>query len=335
MTVPRSDTGMSSRNVTWKALLVRGLSNGAFIALVLLVAVFMIYAAAATGALSIFSLTNLLNASTTLVVAAVGLTLVILTGGYDLSVGGVMVLSNVIISSRGGHGGGTVVIDLALVMTVGLLIGLINGYMVGYLGVQSIAATLATMIMADGIALVVQPAPGGNVPGAIAYGFTSSMFGVIPVAALIVILFLIAWLVFRRTPFVKWIYAIGADERAASQVKIPVPRVKMFTYGLAGLIYGLAGFMLSAQIASGDPTTSTSFVMLVFAAVAIGGTAFGGGRGGVVGSIIGAGILTILQKMLFAVGASSFFTYIFEGAILIVAVLIGVVSNLIGKRVQI
>lgn len=311
-----------------KTLLIRAFSNGSIISLMLFILIFAVYVGSAENVLTVFSLNILLNNTVSLAVAAIGLTLIILIGGFDLSVGGVVVLANVILAS---HPGNDVMMNLGLVVLSGIFVGALNGFFVAYVGVQSIAATLATMIMCQGIALVIMPTPGGSVPSLISSGLTSNFGGIIPVALIVILLCIFGWLLFRRTRFGVFIYAIGADERAALQSGIPVRKVKFFVYVLAGAIYSLSGVLLSAQTASGDPNGSALFLLLVFAAVAIGGAKFGGGRGSALGSIIGAGILTVLQKTLFAIGVATFYTSIFQGLVLILAVLIGGVSNRLAK----
>ncbi|WP_424767561.1 ABC transporter permease [Paenibacillus sp. sgz302251] len=307
-------------------------SNGTIISVLIFALVFVIYAGAGNNVLTAFSLNNLLNNTVALAIAATGLTLIILIGKFDMSVGGMVILSNVIVSSDLGDGIGGVLLRLIMVILAGAILGAINGFFVAYGGVQAIAITLATMIMCQGVALVLRPAPGGIVPMEISYGLTKLIGGVIPVAAIVILLFAAAWMFFRKTPFGVYIYGIGADERASVQAGIDVKKYTFLTFVLAGVIYGLAGFMLSAQTASGDASGGTLFLMLVFAAVAIGGTTFGGGKGSVIGSIVGAGILTVLQKMLFVLGVSTFYTNIYQGLILIAAVLIGGLSVKLSKR---
>jgi ribose transport system permease protein len=315
-----------------KAQFINIFSNGTVISIILFVLVYVIYAIAGNKVLTPYSINNLLNNTVALAIAATGLTLIILIGKFDMSVGGMIILSNVIVSSDLGDGMIGALIRLGVVIAVGAILGAINGFFVAYIGVQSIAITLATMIMCQGIALVIRPAPGGIVPTAISDGLTKLIGGFLPTAALIILLFIVAWVLFRKTPFGVYIYGIGADERASVQAGISVKKYTFLSFILAGVIYGLSGFMLSAQTASGDASGGTLFLMLVFAAVAIGGTTFGGGKGSVIGSIVGAGILTVLQKMLFVLGVSTFYTNIYQGLILIAAVLIGGLSVKLSKR---
>lgn len=305
----------------------KGLSNGVVVALIILVIVLALYLNAVHN-FNVFMLNDLFNNTVVLAIAAAGLTLVILTGGFDLSVGGLIVLANCIVAVYANSHG--ILYAIALALLVGLIVGMINGYVVAYLKVQSIVATLATMIMCEGLALVILPAPGGVVSGAF-LNLMNLIGNWIPMTSLIILIVLLIWLWFKRTVLGTNIYAIGADERASDQSGINVQRTKFLAFLIAGVLYSLAGIIYTAHITSGNPTSSTYFIMLTFAAVAIGGTSFSGGKGGVIGSIIGAIILTALQKMLFAVGVSSFYTGIFQGAILILAVLIGTISAQLGK----
>lgn len=316
------------------SLILRLLENGSLLSFVILVIVFGVYTFYASSALSPFSINNLLNDTAALAIASAGLSFVILTGGFDMSVGGVVVLSNVLIAQRGGNGFSASILSLIIVILVGAVVGVVNGLLITRLNIQPIAATLATMIMVEGIALVIMPQPGGTVPMTISLGLTKLLGGFLPVSGLVLVLFVVAWFVVKRTPFGTWLYAIGADERAAKQAGVPVRTAKFAAYVVAGGIYAVGGYFLSAQITSGNPTGGNTMLLLAFAAVAIGGTSFTGGRGGLLGSVIGAAILTVLQKMLFAIGVSSYFTNIFQGAILVVAVLIGGISVYVSKSWQ-
>jgi ribose transport system permease protein len=223
--------------------------------------------------------------------------------------------------------------SLLICLAIGGLIGLINGYLVAYLKLQSIASTLGVMIVCQGIALVILDAPGGWVADWVAYELTDVLFGVLPVSGLILLGIIGLWRIFLRTDLGVAIYAIGADETSAVLSGIAARRVRLLAYVGAGLLYACAGYMLSAQTATGNPTAGTPFIILTFAAVAIGGTSFAGGSGGMIGSIVGAATLMLLQKVLFSTGVSSFYTGLFQGVILILAILFrGAMAALATRR---
>ncbi|WP_433225919.1 ABC transporter permease [Actinomadura formosensis] len=308
----------------------RALSSGTTLAAIILVAMYIVYMYSSIDVLTTENATDLLNNAAPLVISATGLTLVIVVGGFDLSLGGVVTLANVILATQTGGTTGSAAVGVLLALLAGVVVGALNGFLVAYLNVQSIAATLGTFIMCSGLALVIMPSPGGSVPEFISPGLISSV-GPVPVSLLVILACVVAYLAFRRTRMGIHIFAVGLDESAAIQSGIRAAAVKFRVYLAAGLLYAVAGVMLSALTASGDPNGSAVFMVLVFAAVAIGGAKFGGGRGSAIGSILGAGVLAVLQKMLFAVGVSTFYTGIFQGAILIVAVLIGMISLRLGE----
>jgi ribose transport system permease protein len=309
----------------------RPIPSSAFAAL-LYVIMFVIYLLNSPSAITLAGITDLLNNTIVLALASAGLTLVILTAELDLSSVGVIAVTNVIVATVSTKFPGGAFISLVLVCLVGLLVGLINGWLVAFLGLQSLAATLGTMIVCQGIALLILEAPGGEVAAFIMNRLTDTVCGFMPVAGLILLLAIAGWLLFRRTRLGIGIYAVGTDAVAARLSGLNVKCTKWMVFGLAGIAYGLAGYMLGAQTGTGDPRISNSFLLYVFAAVAIGGTSLGGGRGGVIGSVVGAGILTVMQKLLFAVGVAEFYTNIFNGVIMVVAILFGNLSAILSLR---
>ncbi|RST48070.1 ABC transporter permease [Variovorax sp. DXTD-1] len=303
-------------------------SGGAPAAFVLLIVMFCIYAMHEPSALSMLGIGNLLNNMIVLALAASGLTIVILCGELDLSGPGVLAISNVTTAmlATGAFGpfGG-----LASVLVIGALIGGLNGMLVAYLGQQSIAATLGVLIVCQGIALLILSAPGGAVPDAMVELLTGDIAG-IPTPALMLALVAVLWFLLKFSRTGISIYAVGADKAAARLSGLNVETTKLFAFVVAGVCYALAGFVHGAQIGSGDPRVSDSFLLFIFASVAIGGASLNGGRGGVIGTLVGAAILTVLQKMLFALGVADFYTNIFNGAVMVLAIYFGRLSALWG-----
>lgn len=306
--------------------------NGTFIVAVLYVILFVVNASLQSKALNINSVTNLVNNAAPLAIASAGQALVVISKGFDLSVAGVVSLTNVLIAAYPIKGPIGALAALAMALAVGGLVGLANGFLIVKLRMQSIAATLGTMIITQGLALVILDAPKGSVADWLADELTDRLFGYVPVAGLIVLVVVVLWLIARRTDSVVGLYAVGEDEGAAALSGVPVQTVRMKTYIAAGLLYGLAGFMLSAQTATGNPNAGTPFLMLSFAAVSLGGVSFAGGRGTPVGAIIGAATLMLLQKVLFSGGVSSFYTGIFQGAVLIAAIVFSGLISKLGSR---
>ena len=300
--------------------------DGTSVIIALLAVLFAIFVGTQNDALTQSVLTDIFNNSLPLALAAAGGTLVVLTRGFDLSVAGVVSLTNVLVAVYAGDGPLGALGGLAIAVVVGGLVGAVNGVLIAYLNLQSIALTLSSMIVCSGAALLILDAPGGNVSDFMVYSLTDQLAGVIPVALAIAIVVYLVWVVLLRTNWGVGLYAIGADETAAVLAGVPAARTKVIAYVLAGVCYGLAGFMLTALTATGTPNVGDPYLLLVFAAIALGGTSFSGGRGGIAGSMLGALTLTLLQKVLFSTGVSSFYTGIFQGAVMIIAVVIAAVS---------
>ncbi len=314
----------------FRTLFARFASNGALM-IAIVYAMMLIAYAGSISSLSINSFNNILNAATPLALAAAGQTLIILIGGFDLSVAGVISIANVILALYPIEGPWGALASLLIVMGIGLAVGIVNGILVAYLRIQAIAATLGTMIVCQGVALLLLNAPGGWVADWMVYELTSVIGGILPVATLILAAVACAWLALKRTRFGAGLYAVGEDETAAELSGVNTRRVKFKAFCVAGICYGMAGYMLSAQTSTGDPNAGEPLLLLTFAAVAIGGTAFGGGRGGVIGSIIGALVLTLMQRMLFALGVSSFYTGLFQALVMVIAVVFAAIMLKLAK----
>jgi ribose transport system permease protein len=298
----------------------RRLASGTTVVALLYLILYGLYALWEPSALTAYTFGSLVNNSAPLAIAAAGETLVVLARGFDLSVAGVMSLTNVIMATYPVEGPLGAVVSLLLCMTVGGAVGAVNGYVVAYLKLQTIAATLGTMIVCQGLSLVILDAPGGIVSDFVGNTLTDTIFGVVPVAGLIVAAIAVAWSILRRTDLGVALYTVGTDEVSASLSGVRVARTRFLAFVGAGIVYGVAGFMLTAQTATGNPNGGNPFLMLTFAAVALGGTSLSGGRGSLIGSILGAALLMLLQKVLFSGGVSSFYTGIFQGVVLIVAI---------------
>ncbi len=306
--------------------------QGGSLILVTYLALYAVYGVLEPRALQPYAIAALMNNTAPLALAAAGLTLVVINRGFDLSLAGVISICNVVLATMPMDGPGGALLSVLLCILIGGFIGAVNGVLVGWFGLQSIAATLATMIICQGIALVILDAPGGYVAEWIVYELTDRLWGIIPVSGLVVAAVVCLWLIVRRTRFGISLYAIGADEQAAALSGVNVLRVRFGAYLLAGALYGLAGFMLSAQTATGNPTSGAPLLLLSFAAVALGGTSLAGGSGGLFATVIGAATLTLLQKVLFSAGVSSFYTGMFQGIVLILAVVFSVTMSRIGAR---
>jgi erythritol transport system permease protein len=270
---------------------------------------------------------------------AIGMMIVILTGGIDLSVGSILGLSGVIAGFLMGG------IDLpmfgvilypslwavvVLTCAFGAFVGLLNGVLIAYLRVPPFVATLGLMYVARGVALLItngltyndlagRPELGNT--GFNWLGF-NRLFGV-PIGVLILAAVAIIFsIVLNRTAFGRWVYSTGGNARAAELSGVPVKRVQVIVYVLSGICAALAGLVLSSQLTSAGPTAGTAYELTAIAAVVVGGAALTGGRGGVRGTLLGAFVIGFLSDGLIIYGVSYYWQTVFTGAVIVLAVLL-------------
>ena len=298
----------------------RGLLTAVLVFIVLLVAVNLLSAAP----MGYFDVSYMSAGGATLALAAVGQTLVILTGGFDLSAGAVISLVNVMLANHMGATPGNEVLWAVIGVGVGAGIGAFNGIFVAALRLQPIVVTLAVMFVAQGLTLLVSDKPGGTVPSDFASFFTGSAIpNLLPAPLVVLAVVLMIWGLLKQTRFGTALYAIGSDADAARFIGIRVGRVTFTTYVLAGAAYGLAGVMVTAQTSTGDPLVGDPLLLQIFAAVVIGGTVLGGGRGGCVGSVFGAYSLMLIVNILLVLNVPAYYSTVVEGLILILAAFSG------------
>lgn len=270
------------------------------------------------------NLLNLLRQVAINALIAYGMTFVILTGGIDLSVGSILALSSALMAGMMVSG-----LDPILAVLIGCILGAIMGAVNGLLITKGkmapFIATLATMTMFRGLTLVYTD---GNPITGLGDNYAFQLFGRgyflgIPVPAITMLLaFAILWVILHKTPFGRKTYAIGGNEKAALISGIKVSRVKIMIYSLAGLLAALAGAILTSRLNSAQPTAGTSYELDAIAAVVLGGTSLSGGRGLIIGTLIGALIIGTLNNGLNLLGVSSFFQMVVKGIVIIIAVLI-------------
>lgn len=289
-----------------------------------LVILFVVYAVLEPSVLTLSQLGNVGTGALVLMLIAVGQTIVILTSGIDLSVGGTMGLGCALLATQ--MHSGTVVPWVVGVLVIGAIVGAGNGLIITYFAMQPFIVTLATWSMLDGLALIVLPAAGGTVPTSFATFIYSTVFG-LPVSLFLMLVLAAFWLWLKRTPLVRRMYAIGSDEDATALSGVPIKRTKIAAYALCGSFAMAAAILYTMQTSSGDPAAGDPFILTSVAAAVIGGTSLFGGRGGAGGTIAGAWILTLIADVIFAVNISQFWTPIVQGLLLILAVLAGAVAE--------
>lgn len=269
---------------------------------------------------TLFDYTAILDAALPLVFVALGQSLVVLTGGIDLSVGGVMSMCVTLIATQVHGGALRSLAAVGAVLVVGAIAGAVNGLVVARGRIAPILATLATLSIYSGVALKILPEPGGSAPA----GLTAAVANPSnPVALLWILLVAGSWFLFRRTLFGLRIFAVGSDESSARAVGVPAVRVKIAVYALSGLFSALGAIAYVATTTTGDPTAGSPFVLTSIAAVVVGGIAFRGGRGSAMGALAGALALTLVIDVLFFAGIDPLYQPLFQGLFLVVAVLLG------------
>ena len=281
--------------------------------------------------LAYYDFSQLATTGATLAIAAAGQTLVILTGGFDLSAGAVVSLVNVVLATSFANPGVSPALPLLVGVAVGMASGAFNGFFVAILRLQPIVVTLSTMFIVQGITLLVLDKPGGVVPSTLSDLFLGDAIpNALPRPLLLLAILFALWSWLKRTRFGVAIYAVGSDPDSARAAGVSSAFVLFMVYVLAGGCYGLAGAFISAQTGSGDPLVGNPMLLQVFAAVVVGGTRLGGGRGGVLGSMIGAYILMLVVNILLVMNVSAYFSTVAEGSILILAVL----GSAIGRNTE-
>lgn len=281
---------------------------------------------------------------------AIGMTFVIITGGIDLSVGSIVGLCGMIAGGLIMYGvalplGYTVyfnVVEVAvIVMAVGILIGAINGLLITRLNVAPFIATLGTLYVARGMALLYsdgQTLP--NLTGredlgnqGFSYLGSGSILG-LPVSVWILIVVALGAAYFARfVPLGRHIFAVGGNERASRMSGIRVNRVKMFVYMFSGFCAAIVGLIISSELMASHPATGTNLELNAIAAAVLGGTSMSGGRGTIGGTIIGAFVIGILSDGLVMMGVSSFWQMVIKGLVIIVAVVVDQAQRRLQQRV--
>jgi ribose transport system permease protein len=249
-------------------------------------------------------------------------TLVILSAGVDLSVGSVVALTSVLMAM--GLRDGNEFVGFAFALAAGLAVGLVNGLLIGNTPMAPFIVTLGMLSIGSGLALTITNGnPIFQLPDSWFYLLGTGYVGPIPVPVIIAALgFAFLWVLLNRTRFGTYIYAIGGNEQAARLAGIPVSRVKIAIYAISSLFASLGGIILTARIHSGQPLLGQGLELDSIATVVIGGTSLFGGRGRLVGTLVGVLFVGILQNGLNLMGISTFVQRVIIGAAIIIAVLI-------------
>jgi len=272
------------------------------------------------------NISNVLRQTSINGILAIGMTYVILTGGIDLSVGSVLAFSSMVAASLvSGEQPQGVFVAIMAGLGTGAALGMVNGLLVSRFGVPPFVATLGMLSVARGLTFIyTDGTPIPNLSPAfrtIGQGFV----GPVPVPVFIFAgVALLFWWVLKYTTFGRYIYAVGGNERSARTSGVNTRGVLFGAYIIAGSLAGLAGLILTARTTSALPQAGVSYELDAIAAVVIGGTSLSGGTGSVLGTVIGALIIGVINNGLDLLGVSSYYQQVIKGVIIITAVLLDV-----------
>jgi len=270
-------------------------------------------------------------AAMTLLLAATGQTIVLLRGGIDLSLGGMISLATVLAATQFGDSWASAGAWTVLILAIGLGVGAVNGLFISVLRLQPFLITLATWSILSGTSLLILPIDGGSLPsGWMSFG--NATFLGLSTSVWILLLLCLFWFWFRDTRLGSTIRAAGSNERSAYLSGVSLTFINVATYGLSGLFAALAGLYLTTQTGAGSPTIGRDYILSSVAAAVIGGVSLFGGRGGLSGTIIGAFILTIIGNLVFVLSVSSYWQPIVSGLILLIAVLASSIAERSARR---
>ena len=311
---------MSTKAEHWRNTRALIAKYGIYCAFVLLVGTLAIIS---PPFLTPYNIINILLQTSVNAIIAVGMTLVIITGGIDLSVGAVVALSAVIAASIAHPGGYPLFISILLGLGVGLVVGLLNGVLIAKKRLAPFIVTLAMMTAVRGLALVYtngrpivtlshayDQIGGGNLAG-------------IPLPIIIVLLVVLFGIfLLHYTRFGRYVFAVGGNELAARVSGINTNRILITVYALTGALAGLAGIVLSARVMSASPALGAGYELDAIAAVVIGGTSLSGGVGSITGTVVGVLIIGVMNNGLDMLNVSSYWQLVAKGLIIFLAVLL-------------
>jgi ribose transport system permease protein len=277
------------------------------------------------------NLLNIANQIAVIAILAAGMTLVIIAGGIDLSVGSLIALSAVLgtllirryAGAEAATPAGMVACCIVAILACGL-VGALSGLVVTVFAVPSFIVTLGVMMMASGAAfLVTEGESVYQLPNSFVWlGRGADLAGVPNAVVLTGLLYLAAHLVLTRTAFGRYVYAVGGNAEAARLAGVRVSVVIVFVFAGSGLLAGLGGVVMASQLKSGSPTYGQMYELYVIAAVVVGGTSLSGGEGNVLGTLLGALLIAVIQNGMNLTGVESYTQRVVLGAIIIGAVLL-------------
>jgi ribose transport system permease protein len=310
----------TTRLASWKAVFDRVEAASIFGALIVLC---LLLSIASPDFLNTYNLVTVLRQASFVGIIAFGETLVLLAGGIDLSVGAGAGLSAIVGSILLVNFGVNPYLIIPLTCLFGLAVGLINGFLIAYIGLNPFIVTLASWQVLAGATLVITE---GNPVGPLGTTFQifgkAETFGLSGSVIAFIILAVVLTFVLGRTPFGRNIYAVGGNRSAAVLVGIAVKRVEMLVFGLSGCLAALAGILYASRMNSADPSVGDGWLMPAITASIIGGVSLRGGQGTIVGTVGGALLMAVLDNGIVLINISSYWQQVIVGAVVLLAILV-------------
>lgn len=301
---------------------------GIIIALIAMCIFMVVYPTTRTTFMTPKNLFNILRQNASNMFLATGMTMVIILGGIDLSVGSVIALSGVVAAGCVVNFGLPEAVGFIAAIAVGAAVGLFNGFIICKTDIPPFIVTLASMNITKGIALVLT----GGAPIRCmtdAFKFPGAGYvGPVPTPVILMfIIFIFAALMINKTQLGRHIYAVGGNVQAAKFSGISVQKVKFIVYAYTGVMAGIAGVVIASRLYSGQPTAGDGAEMDAIASVVVGGTSMSGGSGRIGGTLIGVLIIGVLNNGLNLMGVDSNFQYIVKGLVILLAVYVDFLRN--------
>ena len=269
-----------------------------------------------------------------LILLTVGQAIVLIGGGIDISVGGIVSIINTILATKVGLDGSPEKMwqFVILSLLVGVLAGAINGFFIAYLRLQPIITTYATSFLYGGFALFILPNPGGGIPADVVSLYRTLTPLGLPLAFYIIGILLLVWGYVSSTRYGKFLFAVGGKAEAAYETAVPVTTIQFSTYVVSGFMAALAGIAITMLSGSGNADIGASMTLNSITAVVIGGNAMSGGIGGVAGPIMGAVTLNLIQNIISFAHIDTWWETLVKATIIVVALAAPGVINLFQRR---
>jgi ribose transport system permease protein len=293
----------------------------AFIPPLVLIALIVVFSIASPTFASLQSIATMGSQAGILLAAAIGLTFVVVAGGFDMSIGSVALLTGTVVAVVVATAGDHAWLAVSAAIVVGAVAGLLNGAVVVFGRVPSFIVTLGTLSFFAGLALTLT---GGQARGFVSNGLLALVNqpvipGVRGTFTIGLLVFAISWFVMKRTRFGLHLYAVGSNERASVLAGIPAGRIKLIVFSVAGVGAAIAGLLSVSQLQAASPALGSTILLDSIAAIAIGGTSLAGGAGGVERTFVGVLILTVLSSGLNQLGVPDFTQTMIKGAVIAIA----------------